>query len=76
MKVRRGIDRKKVGCRSLIDAYLEGQVGVNKFKLHIYKHVYILCRFINAWNQHSAWGTDLAIYYALLENVYNGCITV
>ena len=34
MGVRRGIDRKKVGCRSLIDAYLEGQVGVNKFKLY------------------------------------------
>jgi len=33
MEVRRGIDRKKVGCRSLIDANLEGQVGVNKFKL-------------------------------------------
>ena len=32
MGVRRGIDRKKVGCRSLIDAYLEGQVGVNKFE--------------------------------------------
>jgi len=30
----RGIDRKKVGCRSLIDANLEGQVGVNKFKLY------------------------------------------
>jgi len=36
MGVRRGIDRKKVGCRSLIDANLEGQVGVNKFKLHVY----------------------------------------
>ena len=35
MGVRRGIDRKKVGCRSLIDANLEGQVGVNKFKLYI-----------------------------------------
>jgi len=34
MGVRRGIDRKKVGCRSLIDANLEGQVGVNKFKLY------------------------------------------
>jgi len=34
MGVRRGIDRKKVGCRSLIYAYLEGQVGVNKFKLY------------------------------------------
>ena len=32
--VRRGIDRKKVGCRSLIDANLEGQVGVNKIKLY------------------------------------------
>ena len=32
--VRRGIDRKKVGCRSLIDANLDGQVGVNKFKLY------------------------------------------
>ena len=30
--VRRGIDRKKVGCRSLIDANLEGQVGVIKFE--------------------------------------------
>jgi len=38
MGVRRGIDRKKVGCRSLIetDANLEGQVGVNKYKLYIY----------------------------------------
>jgi len=27
MGVRRGIDRKKVGCRSLIDDNLEGQVG-------------------------------------------------
>ena len=35
MGVRRGIDRKKVGCRSLIDANLEGQVGVNKFKLYM-----------------------------------------
>jgi len=34
MGVRRGIDRKKAGCRSLIDANLEGQVGVNKFKLY------------------------------------------
>jgi len=34
MGVRRGIDRKKVGRRSLIDANLEGQVGVNKFKLY------------------------------------------
>jgi len=34
MGVRRGIDRIKVGCRSLIDANLEGQVGVNKFKLY------------------------------------------
>jgi len=34
MGVRRGIDRKKVGCRSLINANLEGQVGVNKFKLY------------------------------------------
>ena len=34
MGVRRGIDRKKVGFRSLIDANLEGQVGVNKFKLY------------------------------------------
>jgi len=34
MGVKRGIDRKKVGCRSLIDANLEGQVGVNKFKLY------------------------------------------
>jgi len=34
MGVRRGIDRKKVGCRSLIDANLEGQVGVNKFELY------------------------------------------
>ena len=39
MGLRRGIDRKKVGCRSLIDANLEGQVGVNKFKLY---HMYIL----------------------------------
>jgi len=30
--IRRGIDRKKVECRSLIDANLEGQVGVNKFE--------------------------------------------
>ena len=36
MGVRRGIDRKKVGCRSLIDANLEGQVGVNKFELYIF----------------------------------------
>jgi len=35
MGVRRGIDRKKVGCRSLIDANLKGQVGVNKFELYI-----------------------------------------
>ena len=35
MGVRRDIDRKKVGCRSLIDANLEGQVGVNKFELYI-----------------------------------------
>ena len=35
MGVRPGIDRKKVGCRSLIDANLEGQVGVNKFKLYL-----------------------------------------
>ena len=35
MGVRRGIDRKKVGCRSLIDANLEGQVGVNKFELYL-----------------------------------------
>ena len=41
MRVRRGIDREKVGCKSLIDAYLEGQVGVNKFKL--YKSVNIFC---------------------------------
>ena len=34
MGVRRGIGRKKVGCRSLIDANLEGQVGVNKFELY------------------------------------------
>jgi len=34
MGVRRGIDRKKVGCISLIDANLEGQVGVNKFELY------------------------------------------
>ena len=34
MGVRRGIDREKVGCRSLIDANLEGQVGVNKFELY------------------------------------------
>ena len=34
MGVRRGIDRKKLGCRSLIDANLEGQVGVNKFKIN------------------------------------------
>jgi len=34
MGVRRGIDRKKVGCRSLIDANLECQVGVNKIKLY------------------------------------------
>jgi len=34
MGVMHGIDRKKVGCRSLIDANLEGQVGVNKFKLY------------------------------------------
>ena len=34
MGVRRGIDRKWVGCRSLIDANLEGQVGVNKFKIY------------------------------------------
>jgi len=33
MGVRRDIDRKKVRCRSLIDANLEGQVGVNKFEL-------------------------------------------
>jgi len=32
--VRRGINRKKVGSRSLIDAYLEGQVGVNKIELY------------------------------------------
>jgi len=37
MGVRRGIDRKKVGFRSLIDANLEGQVGVNKFKLYLIK---------------------------------------
>jgi len=36
MRVRRGIDRKKVGFRSLIDANLEGQVGVNKFKLYMF----------------------------------------
>jgi len=35
MGVRPFIDRKKVGCRSLIDANLEGQVGVNKFKLYL-----------------------------------------
>ena len=35
MGVKRGIDHKKVGCRSLIDAYLEGQVGLNKFKLYL-----------------------------------------
>ena len=35
MGVRRGIDRKKVGCRSLIDANLEGQVGVNKFEQYL-----------------------------------------
>ena len=29
-----GINHKKLGCRSLIDANLEGQVGVNKFKLY------------------------------------------
>jgi len=38
MGERRGIDRKKVGCRSLIDANLEGQVGVNKFKLNYSGH--------------------------------------
>jgi len=36
MGVRRGIDRKKVGCRSLIDANLEGQVGVNKIELYLH----------------------------------------
>jgi len=35
MGVRRVIGRKKVGCRSLIDANLEGQVGINEFKLYI-----------------------------------------
>ena len=35
MGVRRGIDRKKMGCRSLIGANLEGQVGVNKFQLYL-----------------------------------------
>ena len=38
MGVRRGIDRKKVGYRQLIDANLEGQGGVNKFKLYIYDY--------------------------------------
>ena len=36
MGVRRGIDRKKVGCRSLIDANMEGQVGVNKFGQYLW----------------------------------------
>jgi len=42
MGVRRGIDRKKVGCRSLIDAYLEGQVGINKFKLYFVSNEHTL----------------------------------
>ena len=42
MGVRRGIDRKNVhGCRSLIDANLEGQVGVNKFELYVKKSIKI-----------------------------------
>jgi len=47
MGVRRGIDRKKVGCRSLIDAYLEGQVGVNKFKLYF---PIFRVKFVNLFN--------------------------
>jgi len=39
MGVRRGIDCKKAGCISLIDANLEGQVGVNKFKLYKVSHL-------------------------------------
>ena len=45
MGVRRGIDRKKVGCRSLIDANLEGQVGVNKFELYFYLNVLFMCSY-------------------------------
>jgi len=41
MGVRRGIDRTKVGCKSLIDANFEGQVGVNKFKLYINMRMFI-----------------------------------
>ena len=41
MGVRRGIDRTTVGCRSLIDANLEGQVGVNKFKLYTHVNIFV-----------------------------------
>jgi len=48
MGVRSGIDRKKVGCRSLIDANLEGQVGVNKFKLYLSNKCSVLFCIKNA----------------------------
>jgi len=47
MGVRRDIDRKKVGFRSLKDANLEGQVGVNKFKL--YQDQVLLYNAIKGW---------------------------
>ena len=50
MGVRRGIDRKKVGCRSLIDDNLEGLVGVNKFKLYCTLNVGVRLLSLNLQN--------------------------
>jgi len=57
MGVRRGIDCKKVGCRSLIDANLEGQVGVNKFEQYYIKTYKIPCTIAHIAHYKTRLGT-------------------
>jgi len=81
MGVRRGIDRKKAGCRFLIDANLEGQVGVNKFKLYFIHFCQSLCigYVMFGWRtRHVYWKDE--IEYDHLEinknNVINGILSI
>jgi len=62
----RCIDRKKVGFRSLIDANLEGKVGVNKFKLYkdqvlLYNAIKGCCFFNFAFAYHIYYNKDVHI---------------
>ena len=63
MGVRRGIDRKKVECRSLIDAYLEGQVGVNKFKLYPTEKTFIRGKTL--------WLTEAYSHFLLFSKIHS-----